>query len=396
MDSGQLSLILLPTLRCNADCEYCFENKSSVVMTLDRFKIILDKVNDYMDRMHMGELTIYWQGGEVLTLEPEWFLRAKEIIDRSSQSSQRSINNELQTNLIGYGKRWNRVFREVFNNQCGSSLDYPNLYRKVSGMSPDQFNELWIRKYREAVSYGIGVGIISLPNEASFKIGARTFYDYYTEELGMGGFQVNAPFPPTTVDGTRPRLPLDSAAYSDFSRELIDVWMERGHALGVRLAPFAGILEYFLTGDKSELLCGMRHDCSREFFSIGPDGSVSQCDCWVSSYPEFHFGNIFECDRLEDIMNGPVRRLFRDRPVKLMEKGECVDCEYLTICHGGCAIRTYSAAGDLFVKDPYCEMYKAIFQRLEEAAAKLSRESGAIRPSDTPEVRNEASLPAAP
>lgn len=379
MNGGRLSLILLPTLRCNADCGYCFENKSSHVMSLDQFSIVLDKVTRYMDQMHVTDLTIYWQGGEVLTMEPDWLMRAKELVDKSSQSSGKNIENELQTNLIGYSKKWNRVLKEMFNNECGSSLDYPNLYRKVSGLAPDRFNELWLRRYREAASYGIGVGVISLPNKSTFTLGARPFYSYYIEEIGLGGFQVNVPFPGVSASSAEPGLPIDIEDCSRFACELIDVWIEQGYSRGVRISPYWGILDYFLTGSKSDLLCGMRHDCSREFFSIGPDGSVSQCDCWVATYPEFHFGNIFECDGLADIMNSPPRRLFSDRPVKLMEQGECVECEYLAICHGGCAIRAYSTSGDLFVKDPYCELYKAMFKHLQDTAERLSRESSAIR-----------------
>jgi uncharacterized protein len=381
MNGGCLSLILLPTLRCNADCEYCFENKSSDVMSLDQFRIILQKVTDYMNLMHVTDLTIYWQGGEVFTMEPKWFMRALEIIDKSSQSSGKNIENELQTNLIGYSKKWNRVLKEMFNNECGSSLDYPNLYRKVSGLPPDQFNKLWLRRYREAASEGIGVGVISLPNRATFKLGARQFYSYYTEEIGLGGFQVNVPFPGFSTDPSKTGLLIDIEECSIFACELIDVWMEQGYSHGGRISPYWGILNYFLTGSKSDLLCGTRHDCSREFFSIGPDGNVSQCDCWVASYPEYHFGNVFGCDGLAEIMNSNPRRLFSDRPVKLMEKSDCVECEYLAICHGGCAIRAYSTCGDLFVKDPYCEMYKAVFKRLQEAAVTLSRESG--RPPHT-------------
>jgi radical SAM protein with 4Fe4S-binding SPASM domain len=244
----------------------------------------------------------------------------------------------------------------------------------VAGLSPERFNELWLSRYREAVSYGIAVGVISLPNHASFKIGARRFYSYYTEEVGLPCFQVNAPFPGTSADPSKPRLPLDTEAYSTFSRELIDVWMEQGYSRGVRLSPYAAILEYFLTGDKSEFPCVWRHDCSREFVSIGPDGSVAQCDCWVASYPEFHFGNVLESGTLAQTMNSTVRKLYRDRPEKLMENGDCIECEYLSICHGGCAIRAFSTYGDLFVKDPYCEVYQAIFSHLKEVAARCSRE----------------------
>ena len=33
---SHFSLILLSTLQCNADCEYCFENKTTDRLTLDR------------------------------------------------------------------------------------------------------------------------------------------------------------------------------------------------------------------------------------------------------------------------------------------------------------------------------------------------------------------------
>ena len=378
----RLSLILLPTLRCNADCDYCFEEKSAQVMSLVQFRVVLDKITQYMKATRVDDLTIYWQGGEVLTMEPDWLLRAKDIADKCAQDSGRAIEHELQTNLIGYGKKWNRVFREMFNNQCGSSLDFPNLHRRVKGMSPDGFNDLWLRRYREASANGIGVGVISLPNRKTFEMGAEAFYAYYTETVGLRGFQVNAPFPGVAA-GSSERLAVNGEEYGKFACDLIDVWLKQGYDRGIRIAPYWGILNYFLTGDKSDLLCGMRHDCSREFFSVGPDGNVSQCDCWVASYPEFHFGNIFDCNGFGDLMNSKQRRLFSDRPVKLMEKGECVDCEYLSICHGGCAIRAYSTYRELFVKDPYCEMYKAIFSHLEKAAARLSRETSTGR-SQTP------------
>lgn len=378
MNRGRLSLILLPTLRCNADCDYCFEEKSSLVMSLDQFRIVLDKVTDYMEHMHLDDLTIYWQGGEILTMDPEWLLRAKEIADACAQSSGKCIEHELQTNLIGYSEKWNRVFKEMFNNQCGSSLDFPNLHRRVTGQPPDRFNELWLRRYREAASNGIGVGVIALPNRATFELGARAFYKYYTETVGLRGFQVNAPFPGVSTEPGK-RVSLNVEEYGTFACELIDVWLELGYARGIRISPYWGILNYFLTGSKADLLCGMRHDCSREFFSVGPDGNVSQCDCWVASHPEFHFGNIFECDRLADIMNSRQRQMFSDRPVKLIDNADCAECEYLTVCHGGCAIRAYSTYRDLFVKDPYCDMYKRVFKHLQEAAVRISRETGVAR-----------------
>jgi sulfatase maturation enzyme AslB (radical SAM superfamily) len=44
---SHFSLILLSTLQCNADCEYCFENKTDDRLTLDRLGEMIRKVLDY-------------------------------------------------------------------------------------------------------------------------------------------------------------------------------------------------------------------------------------------------------------------------------------------------------------------------------------------------------------
>ena len=76
MTGSHLSLILLPTLRCNADCDYCFEAKTNDSLTLDRLALLLEKILVYMDERSIQDLTIYWQGGEVMMLPPEWYEQA--------------------------------------------------------------------------------------------------------------------------------------------------------------------------------------------------------------------------------------------------------------------------------------------------------------------------------
>jgi hypothetical protein len=42
-------------------------------------------------------------------------------------------------------------------------------------------------------------------------------------------------------------------------------------------------------------------------------------------------------------------------------------------------VRTYTLHGSLFEKDPYCELYKAMFGRMQRAAHELAREAVAAR-----------------
>jgi len=103
--------------------------------------------------------------------------------------------------------------------------------------------------------------------------------------------------------------------------------------------------------------------------SIDARGNVTQCDCWVTSYPDYWFGNVFAPQSFSELLQkSGARRRFQARPEALMKHESCLGCEYLSICHGGCPVRTYSITGDSFVKDPYCQVYKAIFSTIEKIA----------------------------
>ena len=142
--------------------EYCFEHKTSDVMKLEDLEPILQRVTSYLRSQEVTNLRIYWQGGEVLTMNPEWFLRPHDIVRDVSERSGVTIDNAMQSNLIGFGAQWPRVISEMFNGQIGSSLDFPNVYRKVVGGTPEGYNDLWIRRYNEAREAGIRVGAIAV------------------------------------------------------------------------------------------------------------------------------------------------------------------------------------------------------------------------------------------
>lgn len=61
------------------------------------------------------------------------------------------------------------------------------------------------------------------------------------------------------------------------------------------------------------------------------------------------------------------------RPEAMIDHETCAACDYLSRCHGGCPVRAYSITGEFFVKDPYCDVYKALFSQVEKLATELSR-----------------------
>ncbi len=372
MPFDTFSVLISPTFRCNADCEYCFENKTSGVMDLVDFQRILVRLATYFRQQEVAELNLYWQGGEIFTMDPEWLLRAHDISREISVKSGLSITNELQSNLIGYGPPWRRVLSEMFNDTVGSSLDFPNLYRKVAGGSPETYNETWFRQYQLANEAGIEVAVIAVLNEESLRVGAQGFYAYYAEKLGIKSFQTNTPYPGGLSTPAKRGFPLDNTLLGIFYSDLLDIWMRKGRSEGISISPFDQLIDYFRTGEE-RLSCVWTENCANTFLGIDPKGNVGLCECWVASYPDFVFGNILSCRDMGDIVNSSVRRQFLERPLRLVEEQDCVECEYLAVCHGGCPVRAYSTTGSIFTKDPYCQASKTLFGLARKAAVELDR-----------------------
>lgn len=63
MKGSHFSLILLPTLGCNAECDYCFETRTDHRLSLDQLSEVVRKVMDHLDQNDIESLSIYWQGG---------------------------------------------------------------------------------------------------------------------------------------------------------------------------------------------------------------------------------------------------------------------------------------------------------------------------------------------
>ncbi len=371
MKGTHLSLILLPTNECNAACAYCFEDRTRDRLSLERLALVIDKVLDHMEAQHIGALTIHWQGGEAMLLAPEWYQEAFDLIQKAAAAHGIGVQHGLQTNMLAYSPRWNRVIAEMFGNSLSTSLDYPNLYRRVRGHDPEHYDALWSSKVRAARAAGIDVKVISVLNQATLEIGAARFYEHLVDELGVRDFQINTPFPGGRTNDVKRDMQLDVRELARFHCELADVWLERDYRDEVRIGPFDELMNYF-SHRPATLPCIWGQNCADELIAIDARGFVAQCDCWVTSYPDFHFGNIFDSDSLTALLStSGARQRFTERPVHLMQ-GDCIECDYLALCHGGCPVRAHTAGLSLFAKDPYCLLYRTLFSHMEKRATQLA------------------------
>jgi radical SAM protein with 4Fe4S-binding SPASM domain len=359
------SVILLPTSDCNVACDYCFERKEPHRLSPALLPLLTRRLLDHLEREGIKECEVYWQGGEAMLMGPKWFAAAGQLMDQAAAERGRRFLHYLQTNLISYSEAWNEVIRTMFEGSLGTSMDYPNRYRKLFKGGTEAYTQLWTRKLREAQAVGIKVGVIAVLHQGSLEAGPEKFYRYFTEELGLDNFQVNTPFPGGPASESASEFQLEMSQLADFLSCLFDIWIKQGFDSGVSLGPFDALIDHF-TGRAARLPCIWKENCSNQFISVDAKGTVAQCDCWVTSYPESFFGNIFrEPDLTRMLKTSPARQQFVERPKHLVEHEDCLSCRFLSICHGGCPVRTYSALGTMMAKDPYCEVYKAVFARAE-------------------------------
>ena len=359
----RLSVVWLPTSYCNASCVYCFSDAQGESMELGAVETIAKRLADHVEEQEIDEISLFWQGGEILLLGKHWVREAHRVLQGRLEVTGTVVRHRLQSNLLLVDSEWVDIFHELFDGRVSTSFDYPNLYRALVPGEPEAFTELWLKNYGLVREANLRCGIICVPSAATVQAGAARVCRFFFDEVASAGFQVDLPFPSRSW-GHAGDLTMEMASadgLAAFLAELYDEWRVNYASVGKRVQPLARLEGYF-AGDSRRLPCVWGKDCASNFMCIGPRGEVGLCDCWVLSYPEFNYGNLLESP-LAAILEAPARQRFRARLGELVA-GECGECAYLDACFGGCPIRTYTAARTVLQADPYCDVYRCLFKHI--------------------------------
>jgi radical SAM protein with 4Fe4S-binding SPASM domain len=351
---GQLSVVFIPTWSCNCRCSHCFEHIVPKATEEPDWELIFGRFRQFTDEHQTRSLTVYWQGGEVLTLRPAKVGEGMERIGEIFADSTTTVEHHLQTNLLLYNDHWRDIIARYFRGSISSSLDYPNLYRTTPSKGAEEYNRLWLERKRRAERDGFEVSVITLLNRETLALGAERFYGYFREEVGVRNVQINLPFPGVNRNVS---VHLDKNRLAAFLADVYDLWREDGRDLN--LNPFAA-LETRLHENNGSLPCVWSYCCAENLICISPEGAVGQCDCWVSAEERFSFGNLAE-ETLENIMASENRAVFCRRPTQMIQDAVCGECPYWRICAGGCPVRAYAFSGEIMARDHYCEVYQQLF-----------------------------------
>ena len=331
------NFMLLPTMACQAGCRYCFARKTGEIMTRET----AERAVDFMAVIapEGKDIHLTFHGGEPLLAGEEFY---EWILPLLWQRFGRRVHLSIQTNLWAVTDRLAELFREYHVN-VGTSLDGPEdlcdsqrgagyYARTTAGM------EL-LRRHR------VGAGAICTIAKANAGRAAEIF-----RESGQ----------PYALHGAVPALNALPDGMSLSPEEMKRIFLDSYEAYQAdpahcRITTIDSMAKGCLDGKGHT--CTF-FDCLGVFAAIAPDGGVYSCQrfCGIE---EYCLGNVREGLTEERILSSTAYA--RLRKTEDGKEAACGGCTHFAYCRGGCLYNTIAGRNS---KDPYCEAYRAAFDRI--------------------------------
>lgn len=336
---------------CNLDCTYCFYLEKQTLYGTNRHSRMSDQtlsayITSYIEAQPTPDVEFVWQGGEPTLLGVDFFRRVLEL--QQPFMSRKNITNVLQTNGTLLDEAWCRFLQQ----HCflvGLSLDGPNTihdrYRR-DRRGKGTFSKA-IRGLRLLQKHGVDFNIMaSVARETAKK--PLDVYRFFKKEgvefLQFAPIIERFPGPnerhlglklagPAAIGGDEPNLEVTPwtvlpEEYGDFLIAIYEEWIRKDVG-STFVMNFEWALNAWL-GNPSPV-CVHAGQCGRSVV-VEHNGDVFACDHYV--YPKFKLGNILT-DTLSAMLDASQRSGFGVGKERDLTR-ECLECEVLAACRGGC------------------------------------------------------------
>ena len=368
-----ISLLIKPaSSNCSLRCKYCFyhslaENRTTEsygIMSIVTLESVVKKALGYADKI----CTFAFQGGEPTIAGVEYFKKFIEFVKLYNNKNV-AVNFALQTNGIFINEEWAEF---LFKNNflVGISLDGPkdihNSHR-IDAKNDGTFSKV-MKSIELFNKFKVQYNILYVVTAQSARY-ANKIYSF----IKKNNFQYIQFI--TCLDalneerGTHP-YSLNPINFEKFLKQTFNRWYEdfmRGEYISVRY--FDNLINIIL-GHRPEA-CNMNGRCQCQCV-IEADGGVYPCDFYVID--KWQLGNINNKD-IEDLLNGENAKDFTE--TSLQVEAECKECEWFSLCKGGCRRERDSFGKKGISLNYYCSAYREFFNysytRLVNVAEIISR-----------------------
>lgn len=362
---------------CNNACGYCYlgcnKNAAKKEIKLADVEIIITKYAEYLKKYPPEErfLTIILHGGEPLLRDISFFEEIVKIEHKISKKFSISINNGIETNGRLLDQAWCDFFR-TNNFSVGLSLDGPkfvqDIHRKTKeGKSSfDETHNAIKLLEKNKVDYSI-ISVITNQNYLYHK----QMIDFFSELKNLRYIDF---LPCYNPDGLIEYLSPEN--YAGFLTNTFDYWIESGNITKLRIRFFDDLILkiYGKIAKNTPIGCEVMGRCG-EIQYIDEEGNLYPC-CTLP---------INSRTRMINLISGTLEKGIFSKNYQDFQKDfnnlhkDCINCNLLNLCRGGCAVRRFYHPGkESDGKDYYCSARRKIIAKIIDflEVMKMEKEMG--------------------
>ncbi len=354
------TLILKPTEACNAACTYCEVDRkgwrNARIMPADILERLFVRIDEFLRVRPQERLEIVWHGGEPLLLGPDYFEKACAFQEKHCAEVGGRIRHTIQTNLTLLTPAHLAALRKLGMSSVGTSYDPVAGVRLLKkGDDGTAYN----RRFLEAIALlereGFRWGVICVVTKLSLARPLDIFH-FMTNLVPDGGVMFN---PVNVGKPEHEGLKITAEEFADFLGAIFPTWWKH-RARYPRVEPFRSLIGDLTSEKKQNYFCADGGRCAETHFNLGPDGRWSHCGR-SADWGLLDYGTIFERS-IAEVFADATRGLLRRRN-EILRKGECHDCRWWELCHGGCPLDGHMASGALMGKTGWCDARRGFIER---------------------------------
>jgi uncharacterized protein len=359
------TIIFKETEACNSNCIYCsvVHRKEPKTITADLLELAFVRVDEYLKHHPEENMQIIWHGGEPCIAGIPFYENVLLFQDRHCSETKDRIGHAVQSNLTLLTDEFAKMFKKMGVKCIGTSYDpYPGIRGFGAKRDTHAYNKAFMRGTQILDENDINWGFIYVVTKTVLDKPLEVF-QLLTNFRLTGGFNIHPVLLYKNIDNYN--LGITPAEYAHFLGTIFPVWYKNKDRYP-SVDPFKSYLEHYTTG--GSITCNDSGRCAYTHLYIGPSGNTSHCGR-AADWDVISYGNIKDRTLLE-IFSDSKRDLINQRHLVLPET-ECKDCEYWTICNGGCPLDAWNKHDDFLHKTEWCAINKIFLKKYFEPVTGL-------------------------
>lgn len=344
--NNHVTVILKMVDYCNFDCDFCRypNNKNRNTMSLETYKVIVQKACEYNIHNGCNRLSIIYHGGEPLLWGLDRFKLAIQFQDElRAKYPYLRIRNSIQTNGSLLNHEWIDFFKKNQFN-IGLSIDGPdeiNFHRNSSG------NQIVFDNIKLMRKLDCHFGILSVITDKHAGW-ADKYYEFLVDnEIHSVGLCY-------CIYDEDNQITVKNKILTDFLTRFFERYFHGEYRLSVR--EFESVIRLCLGGKANACTFSYRSGCGN-YFSIKPNGDVMFCDPYTLDKPAL--GNILT-ETFFDIKVKPELQVIIEGARQSIDN-KCKQCDIFDICGGGCFRNLFGGN-----QNSFCETFKIVWPYIKE------------------------------